>query len=888
MKHLLLKSALTCIAAFSVNAIDAQTVVKQIYYTDFTDWTVASEPTSKSISTRFNGDNITISTTGDMIVAPTATVSSKTGYIGIDAANKNGSIQTTTIPSVNQIAYSVAVGRGGGNGMKLEVKGDGDSDWITLNEEKVSATTDFRIDVNRKNVQIRFTNITATKSVYLTSLQLTADVDANKVPTLTSFKINGNQYDASAFTEQNDGTMAYSLEIPKSATMISEANPITDVKASVGSLKGITYNGDATKSTAQMTLTGGTDDVVYNLSVSQYPDFTVTYSDINGTVLGTQSVEKNSAIGSFPALAIPAGGKMRGYFAKEIYVTKEGQKFDYYRKVTTDEIVTGNMTLYAITSVEESTADSRHEYVFCDHINAVSNPYFYMEDHEGIEVVSGEATYHDATHGLVIKPGTILKVSHAKSAQIALYLCSNTPSASTISVAGQTISARAKADNKPTIIIVNGNEESSDITFNGECYLHALTVTNDINNKVVKADGYIQVAAGDADAYLAAIEAVNSNDDVKQIYLPNGTYDLGEKVLTSIYADNVSIIGESMEGTVIKNAPKTIKEGINLTATLRNYSKSLYLQDLTLQNNLDYYKAGSAGRGICLQDKGENTICKNVRMLSYQDTYYSNKASKFYWEDCEIHGTVDYICGDGDVIYNRVKFVNENRNATTTPNGETTVAAPYTTTEWGYVLLDCSIDCKSATFTLGRAWDGSPRITYINTTILNPSALLATRFNASGMNVAAKGFYEYNTKDVEGNVISPVSNVVNFTHPSGNNKYETILSDQDAAKYTIANIFKDWKADQIAAQVKDIKSGTVFLANGTITSVCPTSGKVRVANGRGGFGPEIDVTNTRIESINNRAGNVNVCDNTYNLAGQRINGNAKGIQIKNGKKTLKN
>ena len=436
--------------------------------------------------------------------------------------------------------------------------------------------------------------------------------------------------------------------------------------------------------------------------------------------------------------------------------------------------------------------------------------------------------------------------------------------------------------------MVNGNEESSTITFNGECYLHALTVTNDYNNKVVKADGYLQVAAGDADAYLAAIEAVNSNEDVKQIYIPNGTYDLGEKVLTSIYADNVSIIGESMEGTVIKNAPKTIKEGINLTATLRNYSSNLYLQDLTLQNELDYYKAGSAGRAVCLQDKGEKTICKNVRMLSYQDTYYSNKPSKFYWEDCEIHGTVDYLCGDGDVIYNRVKLVNENRNTTSTPNGETTVAAPYTTSQWGYVFLNCSIDCKSAVFNLGRAWGGEPRLAYLNTTLLNPSALASARFTPNGMNVVAKGFYEYNSKDAEGNIISPASNIVNFTLSGQSNKYETILSDQDAAKYTIANIFGDWKADQISAQVTDIKAGTVFLSNGTITSVRPVSGKVRIANGRGGFGQEIDAAATGIESINNRTENANVCDNTYNLSGQRTNENTKGIQVKNRKKVLKN
>ena len=887
MKQILLKSVLTCMTAFTVTAIEAQTVEKQIYFTDFTDWTEATAPTSKSVSTRFNGDNITVSTTGDMVVAPNASVSSRTGYIGLTATNKNGSIQTTTIPSVKQIAYTICVGRGGGNGLKLEVKGDGDSDWVTLNEDKLSSTADFQFEVNRKNVQLRFTNITATKAVYLTSLKLTADVDASKVPALSSFKINGKQYDASAFTEQTDGTMACTLELSKSESMVSEANPITNVTASVGSLKGITYNGDATKCTAQMTFTGGADDVVYNLSLSQYPDFTVTYSDIKGNVLTTQTVEKNSAIGSFPSMAAPEGGKLRGYFAKEVFVTKEGQKFDYYRKVTTDEPITGNITLYALASEEETTVDSHHEYVFSDHINAQANPRFYMEDHEGIEVVSGEATYHDAAHGLAIKPGTVIKVSHSKSAQIAFYLCSSTPSASTISVAGQTISARATTDNKPATVIVNGNAESSTITFNGECYLHALKITNDYNNKVVKADGYLQVAAGDADAYLAAIETANSNDEVKQIYLPNGTYDLGEKVLTTIYADNVSIIGESMEGTIIKNAPQTIKEGINLTATLRNTASNLYLQDLTIQNALDYYNSGSAGRAVCLQDQGANTICKNIKMLSCQDTYYSNKPNKFYWEDCEIHGTVDYLCGDGDVIFNRVKLVNENRNTTDIPNGETTIAAPYTTSEWGYILLNCTIDCKSATYNLGRAWGGQPRMVYLNTTLLNPSALLATRFTASGMNVAAQGFYEYNTKDTEGNVISPVSNIVNFTHSSGNNKYETILSDQDAAKYTIANIFKDWKADQIAAQVTDLKAGTVFLSNGIISTVRPTSGKVRIANGRGGFGPEIDASATGIESINNAITNTNVCDNSYNLAGQLINKNAKGIQVKKGKKTLK-
>ena len=40
--------------------------------------------------------------------------------------------------------------------------------------------------------------------------------------------------------------------------------------------------------------------------------------------------------------------------------------------------------------------------------------------------------------------------------------------------------------------------------------------------------------------------------------------------------------------------------------------------------------------------------------------------------------------------------------------------------------------------------------------------------------------------------------------------------------------------------------------------------------------------------INNKNTNVNVCDNTYNLAGQLVTEKTKGIQVKNGKKTLKN
>lgn len=77
------------------------------------------------------------------------------------------------------------------------------------------------------------------------------------------------------------------------------------------------------------------------------------------------------------------------------------------------------------------------------------------------------------------------------------------------------------------------------------------------------------------------------------------------------------------------------------------FAEILTTLDHPKRTGLLYYKNDN-GRAVCLWDQGTKTICKNVRLLSYQDTYYSNlQGAVKYFEDCEIHGTVDFICGDG-------------------------------------------------------------------------------------------------------------------------------------------------------------------------------------------------------------------------------------------------
>lgn len=82
-----------------------------------------------------------------------------------------------------------------------------------------------------------------------------------------------------------------------------------------------------------------------------------------------------------------------------------------------------------------------------------------------------------------------------------------------------------------------------------------------------------------------------------------------------------------MKASLSRTLPVWLLKRIGTTATFLNHSTNLYLH-MTIQNALDYYgtiaNAQAGGRAVVLQDKGNNTICKNVEMISYQDTYYSN------------------------------------------------------------------------------------------------------------------------------------------------------------------------------------------------------------------------------------------------------------------------
>lgn len=407
--------------------------------------------------------------------------------------------------------------------------------------------------------------------------------------------------------------------------------------------------------------------------------------------------------------------------------------------------------------------------------------------------------------------------------------------------------------------------------------------------------------------FLAALEAANTRSDKGtryRIFLHNGTYDLGKATLTGISASNISLIGESQEGVVIVNKPEV--EGIGVTATLFNTSTGLYMQDITIKN--DYPYANTTGRAVCLQDKGNKTVAKRVTLLSYQDTYYSNNSSsRFYWEDSEIHGTVDFLCGGGDVYYNRVNLVVENRSGNV-------IAAPNGQLKYGYVFLDCEINCPAGaesvvngSYRLGRPWGANARAQYINTRMNVIPA--ADGWGEMGGN-KPEVFAEYNSTDKNGIAVDLASRKVKF---DGGTQASAVLTEAQVAELSVENVMggsDEWNPLGLTEQAPIVTN--LSLENGLLTwdnsdyaacwAVCRNGQviaftlepefeiaesradeavySVRAANEMGGLGDAVEVggSTSGIDSVGADAEVVSTV--FYNLQGIRVGNDAKGLLIK--------
>ena len=630
-----------------------------------------------------------------------------------------------------------------------------------------------------------------------------------EVPALATITINGTEYTSE---EVFDDAYEAKMELTKKIAMVSANNPII-ATAKKGEIGTIAYDGDDTKCVVTIPMTLGDTSVEYVLTLVQKPDFKLSYIDTDKkTVLGTFTREKDETIGEFDIDYAQAtateGFKVRGWFLK----TAGGQKY------TTDDVVTSDINLYAVATEIETTSTHK-KYVF-----DLTDKLFDAADHEAFNPTGDGFYWHDNQHGWAFAPGNKIDLLVGPKATVSVTLCRyGNANDIVITENGQeigTLPGMNKESVDGEIVAFNYEGQGGTITLNlngtGEMYIHAVKIANTAETNYESQGNWYFVKAGDAQSLLDVLDIVNglnSNKDAARsyIFLPDGIYDLNETVKTAISGHNISIIGQSMENTIILTAPDKSIEGLGSADMLHNSGTNLYLQDITLKNALDYYSAISGGqvggRAAVLQDSGNRTIGKNIRMLSYQDTYYSsNSSQQAYWENCDIHGTVDFICGGGDVRFQNTQITLEPRQ--TNGKGGRTVTAPTTNTAFGYVFDGCNvIDLAEGKgdWNLGRTWQNTPICVWLNTTLDDNSknTLVSSRWTQKGMNSKdPKVFGEFNTMDITGANITPESNIIN----SYGGTFETILTADQAADYSYEKMFaenqdKTWDPASLTKQI---------------------------------------------------------------------------------------
>lgn len=694
------------------------------------------------------------------------------------------------------------------------------------------------------------------------------------------FTIGGCQYANRAFEVKNGNGSVIATIDPKTATCYHQN----------GAAVTYIYVGEPT------TLTFNNIQYLpyFKAEATDVKEATITYKDHNGKELGKKTVFEGDPVGDIPFtaadLTIASDSTFRGW----VYNNKI--------KVKATDVINGNTTIFAsVTSIEKEPKVGDIQ------VYDLTQAIFYPEDHENFDVAN--AAYYN-NHGWDFAAGGSFSVNVAGNAQVILSLCEYgkgtevTITDAQGSVITNDIVAKAESgkDGATAVLEYAGPATKLTFTFATQTYVHKVMVLN--IEKFLEKDaqsGYYIVPTG-VGAGPSLIMAINSaaKEEGAKIFLPNGTYDLGALTLTGISGKNISIIGQSAEGVIIKNQPPVEAEGLGKADLFNNTSEGLYLQDLTLKNELDYYHAGSSGRAATLHDQGTKTINKNVRHLSYQDTYYSHKTGGlYYFEGGEIHGTVDYLCGNGKVYFNEVKLVNEQRNsATISANSEL------------YVFNNCVIENNADKYNLGRAWSDNPTCIYLNTTLLDPSKLEDTRWNLSGINCDYSKAGEYGTKNAAGQDITPATNSITFK--KANTTLNTILTADEAATYTIDYVLGDWattaqaEAKQVEAPAAKFQAGNItweavdgatayaifkndkLVAITTQTSLLTDDNgeglyTIRSANGRGGFGPAAKVAGTATAIQQVKADDEKAI---YSLQGVRVSKATKGLYIIGGKKVV--
>ena len=507
----------------SIQSTWADEVETVIYSTNFQNWdALSSSKNNTDIKKQSKSGDITFSLC-ETKVDPTGTNSKFTslciteGYL-MAAKTATPYIKTSAIPQVTSVTF-VHGATGNNRGWGLKVKGDGDSDWVTVSNAYAnpSGGQEVPVKVNRKNVQLWFYNLNSSANAYMTSLEIKGMVENNrtfndfkvdfrtntssepyytvflpednKLPSgveISNVKIKDNQHGAQSATIKVpvDGPVKFTLGTCKygnksitvtdkdgnSLATINNSGSCDNKASSVETAlynNYVTWNYNKEEANVLTFVLNGYLPYFFAEACDYIPQATVTYYNTDGTtVVGSEVVNGGSALTfAYGAdnVTVSEGYKFRGWFDKA-----SGGK-----KIAEGTAVNADLNLYAVaTEIEVCAHGKIFNYDLTDQL-------FYPEDHECIDIDGGK--YNGSQHGWQVNNS--LSVPVAGKAIISFTLCTYSKS-QTISItdgAGNVLKTVSHENGKGDQDITyeyNGAATTLKIVMQNTAYIHSVRVEN--------------------------------------------------------------------------------------------------------------------------------------------------------------------------------------------------------------------------------------------------------------------------------------------------------------------------------------------------------------------------------------------------------------------------
>ncbi|MDB5233307.1 MAG: pectinesterase [Hymenobacter sp.] len=313
-----------------------------------------------------------------------------------------------------------------------------------------------------------------------------------------------------------------------------------------------------------------------------------------------------------------------------------------------------------------------------------------------------------------------------------------------------------------------------------------------------RAQTYDLVVAKDGSgAYTTVQAAINAAPTGRTtpftIFIKNGKYR--EKVSVPSNKPFLQLIGESVANTTLswddysgKPMPGGGTYGTSNSASVTFNAPDCSVLNITFENT-----TGDSPQALAINVNADRVAFKNCRFLGGQDTVLTNGAGRQYFKDCYIDGTVDFIFGGAQALFEGCIIYPKTRRdggtggyitAANTPAGQT----------YGYVFRKCYIPANRGltTYTLGRPWQnsGTPNTNPANnkvvwiSAVMGPNIIRPEGWSAwdAGTVTSVITYAEYKSRDVSGNLVNVSQRV----------PWSIQLADADTATYSHAAVLGNW------------------------------------------------------------------------------------------------